>query len=176
MKARPFALSVLSLFSIAFVKIDCAQTEESYDLRQALESWSSEHKVVVTKSMQKALEWELSSTFTSNGLWGERLASADSTAENQRKDRESQRDYSWEQRRKVWSILGKYPTLHLVIEPVPPRDYSIEINGAIYPVTDASMYGVAPGSVKVRVYREGKSPCIWSGVATAPTQTVNCKF
>ena len=40
----------------------------------------------------------------------------------------------------AWSILARYPTIHLVVQPVPPRDYSVKINGEDYPATESSVW------------------------------------
>lgn len=77
---------------------------------------------------------------------------------------------------KVGEILQTYPQLHLVVQPVPPRDYSVTINGQTYDATDMGLYGVVPGAtITVRVERPGKQPCDWSGqVMGGQVQTIAC--
>lgn len=64
----------------------------------------------------------------------------------------------------LWPYLKRYPLIKVVVDPMPPRDYKVEINGKFYPATEQSLYGVPDGSVSVRVLRENKPPCIWNGI------------
>jgi hypothetical protein len=77
---------------------------------------------------------------------------------------------------KIGSLLQKYPQVHLVVQPVPPRDYSVKINGSTYDATEPSLYGVAAGvTIMVRVERSGKPPCEWSGIVSdGQVQMVDC--
>jgi hypothetical protein len=78
---------------------------------------------------------------------------------------------------RVGSILERFPNIHLVVQPVPPRDYIVEINDERYPATESGLYGVAPGVVKVRVVRGTKPPCSWAGtVARGADQVVSCNL
>jgi hypothetical protein len=77
---------------------------------------------------------------------------------------------------KIGGLLQRYPQLHLLVEPVPPRDYSVKINGRAYDATEKALYGVASGVViMVRIERSGKVPCEWSGtVSEGQVQTIPC--
>jgi hypothetical protein len=70
--------------------------------------------------------------------------------------------------------LTRFPDIKIVVQPRPPLDYAVEINGSSYPATEKSLYGVAPGFTKVRITREGKNPCVWEGIVTDKEQVVNC--
>jgi hypothetical protein len=80
-------------------------------------------------------------------------------------------DYS-----KIGRLLQKYPQIHLIVQPVPPRDYSVKVNGSTYEATERSLYGVPPGvTIVVRVERSGKPPCQWSGIVfDGQVQMVDC--
>jgi hypothetical protein len=73
-------------------------------------------------------------------------------------------------------LLEMYPKLHIVVQPIPPRDYSVKINGRIYQATETSLYGVSSSVVvTVRVERLGKPPCEWSGkLPKGQVQTIAC--
>jgi hypothetical protein len=73
--------------------------------------------------------------------------------------------------------LEKFPTIRLIVQPAPPRDYSVAINGEDCPATERGLYKVPSGSVEVRVVRAGKPPCVWTGNLTyGRTQDVPCDF
>jgi len=73
---------------------------------------------------------------------------------------------------KIGDLLQTFPQLHIVVQPVPPRDYSVKINGRTYAATEVALYGVVAGAiVMVRIERAGKPPCDWSG---GQVQTVSC--
>jgi hypothetical protein len=73
--------------------------------------------------------------------------------------------------------LERFPTIHLVVQPAPPRDYSVAINGEDCPATERGLYKVPFGSVEVRVVRTGRPPCVWSGkLVDGRTQEVSCNF
>jgi hypothetical protein len=75
----------------------------------------------------------------------------------------------------IGKILQIYPQLHLAVQPVPPRDYSVKINGGIYEATEMALYGVSPDVlIMVRIERAGKA-CEWSGlVSTGHVVEVKC--
>ena len=73
--------------------------------------------------------------------------------------------------------LEKFPTIRLIVQPAPPRDYSVAINGEECPATERSLYKVPYGAVEVRVVRSGKPPCVWTGrLMDGRTQEVPCNF
>lgn len=61
----------------------------------------------------------------------------------------------------VGVLLRRFPVLHIIVTPVPPRDYTIKINGETQPVTDQSRYVVQNGMTIVTVQRVGIPPCTW---------------
>jgi hypothetical protein len=77
---------------------------------------------------------------------------------------------------KIGSLLQKYPKVHLIVKPVPPRDYSVKINGSTYEATEPSLYGVLSGAfTTIRVERSGKPPCLWAGVVSADDEVqIDC--
>jgi hypothetical protein len=77
----------------------------------------------------------------------------------------------------AWTWMARFPTIHLIVQPIPPRDYSISINGEDCPATERSLYKVPVGPTTVRVERSGKAPCLWSGtMMDNRTQDVSCNF
>jgi hypothetical protein len=60
--------------------------------------------------------------------------------------------------------LDKWPIIKLDVEPVPPRDYVVSINGQTVETTERSEYAVAPGTFVVMLVTRAKyAPCAWSG-------------
>lgn len=60
-------------------------------------------------------------------------------------------------------ILKTWPVVSVDVSPVPPRDYRVYINGVMvlsprWPPEDTS-FTVMPGTVDLRVLREGREPC-----------------
>jgi hypothetical protein len=73
--------------------------------------------------------------------------------------------------------LERFPTIHLIVQPVPPRDYNVTINGEDCPTTERGLYKVPFGRVEVRVERTGKPSCLWNGqLVDGRTQEVACNF
>lgn len=75
----------------------------------------------------------------------------------------------------VMPSLRKLPTIQLTVNPSPPRDYQVKINGEECPATEQGRYAVAPGDIVVSVTRTGRPECAWRGRVTADT-TVTCDF
>jgi hypothetical protein len=77
---------------------------------------------------------------------------------------------------KIFSVLISYPQIHVLVQPVPPRDYLVRVNGRTYASTEEGLYGVrADELVMVRVERMGKPPCDWSGtVPSGQIMSVKC--
>lgn len=74
-------------------------------------------------------------------------------------------------------VLDQLPTIHVVVEPAPPRDYRIVINGEDCPPTEESQYAAPAGAINVSVQRAGKKPCTWSGkLASGQAQQVKCSL
>jgi hypothetical protein len=77
--------------------------------------------------------------------------------------------------RSFW--IERFPTIRLVVEPTPPRDYIVSINGEDCPPTERGLYKVPIGATNVRVERSGRAPCLWSGtLVDSRTQEVLCNF
>src|SRR5262245_59999176 len=45
----------------------------------------------------------------------------------------------------AWTWMARFPTIYLIVQPIPPRDYSISINGENCPATERSLYKVPAG-------------------------------
>lgn len=72
-------------------------------------------------------------------------------------------------------VMRKLPVIHLVVSPVPPRDYTVVINGKQYEATEESKYGVQPGPVELAVQRESRPPCTHK-LVVEKDQTVHCRM
>lgn len=73
--------------------------------------------------------------------------------------------------------LEKMPCITVVVDPVPPVDYRIEINGDPVRVNDKGRYRVDAGEVVVRVTRAARQDCHWKGtLQLGAEQQVACKL
>jgi hypothetical protein len=78
---------------------------------------------------------------------------------------------------KIAFTLVRFPRIQLSVQPVPPRDHVVYINGEQADPTDDGTYLVPMGRVEVRVLRTGKSECVWHGVLAERQKTeVKCTF
>jgi hypothetical protein len=74
-------------------------------------------------------------------------------------------------------FLQKYPMIRLIVNPAPPRDYSVSINHQDCKATEKGLYKVLPGLTRVRVERSGKAPCEWSGrLLQGDSQEILCNL
>ncbi|WP_166299588.1 hypothetical protein [Bradyrhizobium sp. 2S1] len=72
-------------------------------------------------------------------------------------------------------ILEKYSTIRLLVNPAPPRDYNVTVNGEVCPATEAGIYKVMPGESVVNATRPKKPKCEWRGsIAPGAVQEVKC--
>jgi hypothetical protein len=73
----------------------------------------------------------------------------------------------------VFQLLQTYPKVHLVVQPVPPKDYTVKINGKLYGTMDE--YLVPTGTlITFKVERAGKMPCDWSGQVVEDNMQIVC--
>ncbi|MBZ9815748.1 hypothetical protein [Mesorhizobium sp. CA7] len=73
--------------------------------------------------------------------------------------------------------LEQFPRVTVVVKPVPPIDYLVEINGENVEATEKGFYRVSIGDVVVRVTRKRHSECLWKGtLKEGDQQVVNCKL
>jgi hypothetical protein len=74
-------------------------------------------------------------------------------------------------------IIERFASVRLMVNPVPPRDYKIVINGEECEPTERDLYRVLPGHVAVRVSRTGKPECNWTGsIAGGKEQVIACSL
>jgi hypothetical protein len=216
---KPFdcAAELLALSSVVIAGSASAQlvTHSSSSVNEAIDKWSREKGVVVTKEVRDELARTLAFKFVTGAPEvGLRTADAwhlggviadggtvESTSTGFVRGRSrngtvttyaSVRPYRPESTQQasalgdflsrlvdvtgIGQVLQKFPQIHIVVQPVPPRDYSVKINGRIYDATERALYGVAAGAiVMVRIERVGKPACDWSGrVSEDQVQTVTC--
>ncbi|MBC7312345.1 MAG: hypothetical protein H5U11_07600, partial [Rhizobium sp.] len=73
--------------------------------------------------------------------------------------------------------LEPLPIVTVVVDPAPPIDYLIEINGERVRTTDKGRYRVDIGDVVVLVTRASRQDCLWRGNLKArEEQQVACKL
>ncbi|MDE5457639.1 hypothetical protein GWE18_33470 [Bradyrhizobium sp. CSA112] len=53
--------------------------------------------------------------------------------------------------------LQRFPTIRVIVQPTPPREFLLTINGEPCPATEKAIYRVPAGAVTVRVWRQGSS-------------------
>ncbi|WP_316199367.1 hypothetical protein [Bradyrhizobium sp. SZCCHNS2002] len=128
-----------------------ATTQE--EIRNGVKEWEERSGIVVTEdAMSDYFNWvDRSSTEKGMGL------------------------PIWKDGRLAIQRLQKYPIIHIVVNPVPPRDYVIRINGKVYEATERSEYAVKQGPVAVEVTRKDRPPCLWRGSAK-PVQEILCSL
>lgn len=79
----------------------------------------------------------------------------------------------------IYMQLRQLPRIIVQVEPVPPRDYAITINGQKAHLRDEGkdMFAVGPGPASVRVTRQDQPACTWSGVLShGDEQNVTCQM
>jgi len=75
------------------------------------------------------------------------------------------------------AFFEKYSTIKLIVNPAPPRDYKVIVNGEECPATEAGTYKVMPGESVVNATRPSKPQCEWHGpIAPGAVQEVNCSL
>lgn len=156
----PLALAVGLVSSSAL-----AQSRPEVDL---INRWAADNQVYVTKQAREEMQAQAARTAGKRSLKAEGAGVGEwqTTAEAQE-----------QAARTLSGWLARFPTIRLIVQPAPPRDYSVSINGEDCPTTERGLYKVPFGSVEVRVERAGKPPCVWSGRLTdGRTQEVPCNF
>lgn len=74
------------------------------------------------------------------------------------------------------AAIYRLPTVHVIVSPVPPRDYVVGINGKDYEASEESKYGFSPGTrVELIVKRGSMPPCVHKLVVTKD-ETVRCEL
>ena len=73
--------------------------------------------------------------------------------------------------------MEKFSTIKLEVQPAPPRDYKVVVNGEECPATEEGVYKVLPGDSSINVSRPNLPVCQWRGPLTAgQTRVVNCRL
>jgi hypothetical protein len=128
--------------------------------------WAIVEDVFVTKSVRKAVYAQVVAP-----------NSKSPSMTRTRLDEPRSRTTTEKAERSILSWIARFPVIRIVVQPTPPRDYSVEINGEDCPPTEKGLYKVPIGKVVVRIVREGKPPCVWSGQLTdGGKQEVACNF
>ncbi|TPL71894.1 hypothetical protein FJ941_28320 [Mesorhizobium sp. B2-3-13] len=77
----------------------------------------------------------------------------------------------------IYAALEQLPLVTVIVEPVPPVDYLVDINGEQVHSVKKGVYRVDPGDVVVRVARPTRPACLWKGsLKLGDQQTVTCKL
>lgn len=73
--------------------------------------------------------------------------------------------------------IERMPSITIVVDPVPPVDYLVQINGDPVRVNKEGRYRVDAGDVVVRVTRAARQDCLWKGnLQAGAVQQVACKL
>jgi hypothetical protein len=182
-----------------------AQTHDPIDVDVATERWASENNVFVTKSARDQLhELLVASLSNSVGLPKESLSAVGQELRDTGSLRFARVgpptrspglfsvpttvgavQVTSEQAsvlakllsmESISSWLARFPSIRVIVQPAPPVDYNIAINGEKCP-PDKGLYRVPAGLVDVQVTRFGKAPCVWRGsVLQGQTQDVSCSL
>ena len=73
--------------------------------------------------------------------------------------------------------LQKFPTIRVIVQPTPPKEFLLTINGEACPATEKAMYRVPAGTVTVRVWRQGSPVCEKThNTSPGSTYDVACTF
>jgi hypothetical protein len=73
--------------------------------------------------------------------------------------------------------LQQYPTVRIIVQPTPPKEFLLTINGEACPATERAIYRVPAGEVTVRVWRLGSALCEKTYNTTAGNvYDVQCTF
>lgn len=80
-------------------------------------------------------------------------------------------------RRISFGLLSEFPTIHVAVSPLPPRDYNVVIDGTNFGVPPKDFFKVPSDTdVTVIVTRSGKPACQWQGRPEERQVDVNCQF
>jgi hypothetical protein len=144
----------------AILLTSSASAQSPADLKRFTDSWAKQNKVFVTASARR----QLSEKFPSIAKYP--------TGEPARRDARAKTDV----RLAAFALLEKFPTIHLTVQPVPPIDYTVAINGQDCP-PDRGAYKVPVGNFEIQVVRSGKPPCLQKGILSeGETRAVACKL
>lgn len=73
--------------------------------------------------------------------------------------------------------IERMPSITIVVDPVPPVDYLVQINGDPVRVNNEGRYRVDAGDVVVRVTRASRQDCRWKGnLQAGAVPHVACKL
>ena len=147
---------------IAVLLTSSASAQSPADLKRFTDSWAKQNKVFVTASARRQLSEKFVSiaNYPKGGAAPARRAARAKT----------------EVRLAAFALLEKFPTIHLTVQPVPPIDYTVAINGQDCP-PDRGAYKVPVGNFEIQVVRSGKPPCLQKGILSeAETRAIACKL
>lgn len=164
------------------INAETAALDDGQSVDEVIAHWAKENDLVVTKGARESVKSIIFNTNTykkpSITIYPYPSDPEVIGSEAPREKKVGGRSYDpkWvASRDSIPSILTRYPTVILAVQPVPPRDYSVRINGEELPVSEKAVYCVAPGSVTVRIERKGKPPCDWKGsVSEGQNQLILC--
>jgi len=165
-------------FFIAGGAVACAQSVE-VQVREATAVWTRTTGVYVPAMVQRSISLEIEAsrrrevlTSTGGGVRSDTGSATIAGVEPPGKvisgvarQRESEEGYASADPSQPGTIrnvalwLERFPTIRVVVQPTPPKDFLLTINGESCPSTEKAMYRVPVGEVKVRVWRPGTSIC-----------------
>ncbi|ESZ21397.1 hypothetical protein [Mesorhizobium sp. L48C026A00] len=77
----------------------------------------------------------------------------------------------------LFAQLVEFPLVTVHVDPAPPVDYTVEINGERVQAREKGVYRVDIGEIAVRVTRAPHPDCLWKGTLKArDKQQVDCQL
>jgi hypothetical protein len=157
---------LLALFFLSFMTSTASAQQRTSALERTAKKWAKENGVILTSGAMESLKRELSRPAAKTA---QRKFSREGYGYGYRGDLESSN--------LVVAFLERFPILHVVVEPIPPRDYVILINGERQVATEESKYAVGRGKrTSVRVTRAGRPPCIWGPKLVEDDEEILCSL
>ena len=156
-------MKVLIILIFTVLLTSSASAQSPADLKRFTDSWAKQNKVFVTASARRQLSEKFLSVANPKGRIGKYPQGRAARVKT-------------EVRLAAFAILEKLPTIHLTVQPVPPIDYTVAINGQDCP-PDRGAYKVPVGGFEIQVVRSGKPPCLQKGILSeGETRAVACKL
>jgi len=174
MRTLRCAIGLPALLVMMIVEPACAQLfgSSSETVEEEIASWSEQKGVVVAEDVRLAVVRKVKEK--REKMKSIRPPAAD-YSHHYRHRYGYGYGYGWGGGPNAWFLLDKLPILHFVVQPVPPRDYSVKIKDHNYGAIEKIC--VNTGSISVRIERAGKPTCDWVGtLSEGDEQTVTCNF
>lgn len=158
--------NAVAFFTLAVAGITSASAQTlEQKLHQATDAWTMQTGIYVPVSVRQHYFKELATQASAAvekkfGGSSSVLATiqSNSLAKAETKEMESATNQiATTQNVGLW--LQRFPTIRVIVQPTPPKEFLLTINGEACPATEKAMYRVPAGTVTVRVWRQGSAVC-----------------